>query len=351
MFMKVRRKLFGWLAMLALYPVVGWGQEESRIIQHPQTMTVCAGERAVFTSETDGGVTGWLVNGTPSTPLSDVTGSVIGNTATLTVCYNEIFDGLEVQSYVQAFGSPSVNSTVAYLFYKTNQQSRVTGLKHTVNRTTAQFDWNERNSSFTTHYLSGVYDKNNNQIANQTTDTTYVSFDLPPRANDECQWLEFRVTAVEVQHPECPDIEQTHYSTYLYTKPDVPPVTAEFNNKTVLVSWPSDGDNAFLVVVTDLESGNQTTYNGTSPFSYTPSLCGWFNLNVSVSPAQCANDPAFTHSDSISFTINCPTTATKATETEATETEATAQPSGTQAIYPSLLLAVAAIVPLLKWQH
>ena len=166
---------------------------------------------------------------------------------------------------------------------------------------------------------NGAYDRatpfckcvnDNNQIANQTTDTTYVSFDLPPRANDECQWLEFRVTAVEVQHPECPDIEQTHYSTYLYTKPDVPPVTAEFNNKTVLVSWPSDGDNAFLVVVTDLESGNQTTYNGTSPFSYTPSLCGRFNLNVSVSPAQCANDPAFTHSDSISFTINCPTTAT-----------------------------------------
>ena len=89
----------------------------------------------------------------------------------------------------------------------------------------------------------------------------------------------------------------------------------------------------------------QVTYKDDPPFNDTLKTCGQFNLNVSLSPAQCADDPAFTHRDTIRFTIPCPTIAT------ATETEATDQPSGTQAIYPSLLLAVAAIIPLLKWQN
>ena len=344
------KKLIGWLAALA--PVVGWGQPI--IIEHPQDRTVCIGEVATFTSVTDGGSWSWVINGTVIQNLPaekhvelDISFSVTNGATTQVLKftkYDEFFDGAEVKSAVGIFGGSSVFSNPAYLSYKINQQSLVTGLSPTVTSTTAQFNWDKQGNH--THYIFGVYDGNNNQIANQTINTNHASFDLPDNA---CR-LEFRVTAVDVQYPECPDIEQTRYSAYLY-KLDISPVTTEFdNNQTVLVSWAADGDGAFWIDVTDLESGEQFTYNGTSPFSYTPTLCGQLtNLNVSVSPAQCANDPAFTHSATVNFTIPCPTTATEATE--ATVTETPDQPSGTQANYPSLLLAVAAIIPLLKWQH
>ena len=358
MFLNVGSKPFGWLAVLALYPVIGLGQ---MIFVHPKDQTVCAGESAEFTSEMDDGFTGWYVNDTRlqdlSSKLSDFIprpkdeNTVNGTTIeTLVINYHEAFNGLKVQSTVVDLAPGGLfstkNSTAAYLFYETNQQSPATGLTHTINDMVAQFEWDEPGANQTTRFFFGVYDGNNNQITSQTTNATQISYSLPPRADDTCQYLEFRVTGIEVQYPECPDIEPSRYSAYLHIKPDIAPVTTEFDNKTVLVNWTPDSGSLFRIVVTDLESGKQSTYNGTSPFSYTPTTCGQFNLNVSVSPDQCADNPVFIHSDTIRFTINCPTTATETTEIEDTD-----QPSGTQASYPSLLLAIAAIIPLLKWQH
>ena len=356
MFTRVRGRLSGWLAGLALWSVLGFGQVE--VIEHPQNMTVCVGEVATFSSETDGGLTGWFFNNTPLQNLPYDTGNQINVVETdtpdgtrieeLIVFFNATFNGLKVQSTVGEFGGSFVNSTTAYLFYKPNQQFPATGLIGAVKNGTAQIYWNAHNSNFTTQYLFGVYDHNNHLIVNQTVNATQISYDLPDSA---CHRLTFKVTA-----NQCPDPEngfiQTEGATIDYREPniDISPVTAEFNNnQTVLVSWAADGDGAFQIVVTDLGSGNQTAYNSTQPFSYMAAGCGQpVSLNVSVSPAECANDPAFTHSTTVSFTIPCPTTATEATEP--TETEIPDQPSGTQAIYPSLLLAVAAIIPLLKWQ-
>ena len=63
MLTKVRKnkKRFGWLAGLALVPVVGWGQV---VLTHPQDMTVCLRENATFTSEGTGDQLSWLLNGT-----------------------------------------------------------------------------------------------------------------------------------------------------------------------------------------------------------------------------------------------------------------------------------------------
>ena len=362
MLTKVHGRLSGWLAGLALYPVVGWGQE---VLIHPQNVTVCWGEEAVFNSTTRAGFGGWYINGieidiflTPEEagfvrPTKNIDGSGSSRRTDLTLRFLSstpiYFSGVNITSAVFAHEGSAV-SEVAYLFYKTNQQFPVTSLSSTVTGTTAQFNWDGQGNHI--HYIFGIYDGNNNQIANQTTVTTHASFDLPPRVNGTCQSLEFRVTGVEVQYPECPDIEQTRYSVYLYIKPDISPVTAQLdsnNNGTVLVSWVSDGDSTnYWVSITDLDRGNQTqvAYRGDPPFSYTPALCGQYNLNVSVSPAECAEEPEFTHSDTIHFTIPCPTTATEPTETEIPD-----QPSGTQASFPSLLLAVAAIIPLLRWQH
>ena len=340
-------KWFGWLAGLALAPVAGWGQP--RIIQHPQNTTVCAGEVATFITETDGGVTGWKINGTEredfrflgltSHPAEEFTSN---NTFlnTLIINYSEMFNGLKVQSIVRNLDNLEPTSTTAYLFYETSQESPVTGLIGAVNNGTAQIYWNAHNSNFTTEYLVGVYDHNSNLIANQTTDSTYISYDLPPRANDTCQYLEFRVTA-----NQCPDPEngfiQTEGTTFIYTRPDVSPVTAEFDNyQTVWVNWTPAGSGVYWV-----SFAGQGFDVGDLPISYTPPRCGEHDLIFSVSPAECPDEPGFTHSsNSISFTIPCPTTVTEVAETEG-------QPSGTQALYPSLLLAVAATIPLLKWQH
>ena len=346
------KKLIGWLAALAL-PLLGFGQE---IIRDPQNATVCVGESAVFISEMTGGVTSWYFDDVLRIDLSPeihgkiemysrntISGSRI---ETIIVNYDEMLNGLKVKSTVGEFGGLSANSTIAHLFYQTNQQFPATGLIGAVNNGTAQIYWNELKSEFnlTTEYLIGMYDNNDNLVANQTTDVTHASFELPPRANNTCQLLKFRVTANQCPDPASGFI-QTEGTTFVYTRPDVSPVTAEFDNyQTVLVSWTPDGGNAFQIVVTDLVSGNQTAYNSTQPFSYMAAGCGQFNLNVSVSPAECPDQPGITQSETIRFTIPCPTTPTEP------ETEVIGESSGTLAMYPSLL-AVVAVIPLLKWQH
>ena len=319
------------LAALILWPVMGFGQE---FIEHPENATVCVGESAEFTSETAGGIIGWNIDGVLRQNLPFRRKELIP-IGTLIVNFNQTFNGLEVQSVVLKDGG-SITSNSAYLFYESNHQSQVTGLTHTITNTTAQFYWNELESNLTTQYLFGVYDGDNNLIANQTTDATQISYDLPPRANDTCQYLEFKVTA-----DVCPDPEtgfvQNEAATLVYREPniDLSPVTAEFDNQTVWVNWTPAGSGAYWVSFVGLGFGASDPR-----FSYTPALCGQYNLNVSVSPAQCAGDPGFTHSATVSFTIPCPTTPTGA--------GATGQPSGTQASYPSVLLAVAAMVPLLR---
>ena len=357
MFMKVGKKWFGWLAALALWPVVGWGQV---IVVPPRNTTVCVGESTAFVSKAHGGVPGWYINEAVSVNFENQTkiredrytkdGITI---STLSIDYSENFNGLIIRSFVLPFDELSLqaNSTAAYLFYKINQQFPVTGLTPSIDNSTAQFSWDAHNTNLnlTTQYLFGVYDRNNHLIANQTTDATQISYDLPPRANDTCQYLEFKVTADQCPDPDSVFI-QTGGTSFTYTNPDISPVTAEFdNNKTVLISWTPDGGSLFWVVVTNLANDNETEIKlrGIPPYGYIPPRCGQYNLKVAVSPAECA-EPGFTQSTSISFTIPCPTT--EATE-ETTETEITGQPSGTQASYPSLLLAVAAIVPLLGWQH
>ena len=49
-----------WLLLLA--PVLGWEPGEPVIIRHPQNVTVCAGDVAVFSSETNYGYSGWEFN-------------------------------------------------------------------------------------------------------------------------------------------------------------------------------------------------------------------------------------------------------------------------------------------------
>ena len=330
------KKRFGWLAGLALAPVVGWGQQ-TRFITQPQNIAVCVGENAEFIAQavvhTLIGNINWYINGLLYNSLPGYERDQIGVTvinvgvqqSILTFNYNETFHGIFVQARLPI--DPVVSSRLAYLFYEPNHQSPVTGLTPIITNTTAQFYWNELASNFTTQYLLGVYDSDNNLIANRTTNTTQISYDLP-RANGDCQYLTFKFTT-----DECPDpdggFSQIEATTLVYAKPDVSPVTVQFDDKTVLVNWTPDGSNVFRIVVTDLESGEQSqTTHGTPPYAYTEKVCG--KLNIAVSPAQCVDDPAFTHSTNIS--INCPT-------------------SSTQANYPSLLLTVAAVIPLLKWQH
>ena len=358
MFLNVGNKWFCWLAALALWPAVVWGE----IIKPLRNQTVCTGKRAFFISEVEGifTVTGWRINGVLWNHLSPeekelipeevVVENVPGMTwvETLTINYHKAFNGLKVE-LVAINDEVVVNrtdTTTAYLFYQPNHQSPATGLTYIISNTTAQIYWNELVSNFTIQYLFGVYDSDNALIANQTTSTTQISYNLPPRADDTCQYLTFRVTA-----EQCPDpdrgFNQTESAALAYTSPNVSPVTAKFDNsQKVLINWTPDGDSAFQIVITDLASGEQSTYNGIPPFSYTPPACGQHSLNVSVSPAQCAGESGFTHTASIGFTIPCPTTPT--TETE---TEITGESSGTQANYPSLLLTVAAVIPLLKWLH
>ena len=347
MFTNIGNKLFGWLAVLVLYPVVGWGQV---IIEPPRSTTVCAGESAFFSTETNGGYAGWLFNNVILQRLPPETERQMHVSVTTThngtsidkliVPYNETFNGSKIQSAVGLFGSPdsSMTSTAAYLSYETNQQYAVSGLTATINDTVAKFRWNMPNSNAMTRYLFGVYDRGNNPvystgflIINHTEYTYHFNQD------NACHDLEFRVTGVEIQYPHCNDFKQTRYSAYYYMKPVMSSVIAEFDNKTVLVSWVSDSDSAYQVSIDDLDRGGltQVAYVVDPPFDYTPQGCGQFNLNIAVSPAQCAEEPAFTHSASISFSIDCPTTG---------------QNFGTQVSFLSLLLAVVAIIPLLKSQ-
>ena len=356
MFMNIGSKLCGWLAGLALYPVEGWGLG---IIEHPQDATVCLGTDAVFMSKVDGGLTGWIFNGTISGDLPpNVYRALIfydkkvddeSVTLKVTVPSSEpnfaLFNNIKVQSAVRSFSSSIVSSTIAYLFYEINQQHPVTGLTAIANKTTVLIQWDKLDSSLTTRFLVGIYDGANNPVHSTgflTTSDTHYTHHLDQ--DSICYELEFRVTGVEIQYPHCNDAEQTTSTSirvaYQDTNLNIDPVILGLSGQKVLANWPPD-HNSTLIVITNLKNGNQTQiiYNGTSPYVQTETACGYLNRNVAVSPAQCA-EPAFTHNANIS--IDRPTTI---------ETGITDQSSDTQANYPSVLLAIAAVIPLLKWQH
>ena len=346
-----KKQLTGWLAGLALCPVVGWGQEELRFIRHPEDVMVCPDEVAEFSVIATGGHLTWGINGIGILSYPEfndfitrdqpVKGGVL-STFSIPRLAEQITGFNNSLIYAQTVRYPFwILSNNATLVYKTNQQFQVTGLNITVTNTTAQFNWDGQGNH--THYIFGVYDDNNHQITNQTINITHASFDIPDNA---CR-LEFRVTGVNVQYPECPDIEQTRYSAYLYTKLDISPVTTEFNdnNQTVLVSWTPDGNGTVWVSVTDLDRGDAVQVkDDNSPFTYTLAVCGQFNLNVSVSPSECLDEPAFTYSGTIHFTIPCPTTTT-----EATETETSGEHSGILALAPSSLPVIAAAATLIRY--
>ena len=347
--MKVRKKRFGWLVGLALWPVVGWGQ---KIIRDPENATVCVGGVARFTSESAGGLMGWLIDNVIIANLPDEKGNLLEidhittpNGTTIQTLkftkYDELFDDAEVVSFLLP---DNTESNPAYLFYETNHQSPATGLIATANDTAIQVNWNA--SKVRTQYLVSITNVTETPAVVSSPHYTYL-----PESQD-CQWYEFLVTTHECFNSTNLDTSQNTAASVRVAYPNISPVTAQFDNndsKTVLLNWVSAGNSTnYWVSITDLDRGNQTqvAYRGDPPFSYTPALCGQFNLNVSVSPAECADEPGFTHSDTIRFSIPCPATATGATVTEIPN-----QPSGTQASYPSLLLTIAAVIPLLRWWH
>ena len=354
-------KQFVWLAGLALCPMLGWGQE---FLVHPQSMTVCVGEKATFTSLTLGGVgVGWFINGVEVASFSlsenvtvEIDSSLVDDGKRLsTLVFAPLtpvsYSGTNVSLTLFLLGGSPKHSELAYLFYKPNQQFKVTGLISEVNEGTAQFYWNKLESKFnlTTQYLFGVYDHDGNLLANQTTDSTQITYDLLPRADDACQYLEFRVTAEQCPDPESQFI-QTEGATFVYREPDIdlsPAIAAIvrfLSNQAVRASWALDSDDAFQIVLTDLESGEQSIYNSTSPLSYRPPLCGKpVNLKVSMSPVECPDQLGFTQSEIIRFTIPCPTTATEP------ETEVSGEYSGTQALYPSLPVLAATAATLIRY--
>ena len=97
----------------------------SEILRAPNTQTVYSQESAVFTCETDGGLSGWRVNGTllqnlqpeihddlKLSMVNTANGSTVEN---LTIPAKNIYNGTAVQCLVLAFGSPSINSEHAIL--------------------------------------------------------------------------------------------------------------------------------------------------------------------------------------------------------------------------------------------
>ena len=138
-----------WLALfwgLALVPLLGWGQE---IIEHPQNVTVCVGERAIFTSIVNGAGSSWQINGTSFgnlgpyihtlfmvSPVSidDQGNDDQGNSIlSVTALPNDtaVLNNTRVQSFVFT-SSPNfseVTSEPAYLSYKANLQYPATNLK------------------------------------------------------------------------------------------------------------------------------------------------------------------------------------------------------------------------------
>ena len=199
MFLNIGNKRFVSLAALVLAPLVGFGQEIARIIEHPQNATVCVEEAATFTSETYRGIMGWRLNGTSHSQLPpEVETELIMegmNTQNgtrwemLSINYDEIFNGTRVQSVVVGDGSGNLaNSSIAYLFYETNQQSPATGLTDTVNDTAIQIDWDASEAEVRTHYLISITDIT--ETPDVVSSPQYVYF--PESQN--CQWYEFMVT-------------------------------------------------------------------------------------------------------------------------------------------------------------
>jgi hypothetical protein len=120
------------------------------ILQGPNDTTVFLKQSAVFTCETDGGLSGWSLNGTILEDLSpeihgDLKVSTL-NTAqgsrveNLTIPARAKFNGTRVQCLVIVFGSPSVDSQSAYLKIQGRLQA-IQGLSTTKNTTSLTLSW------------------------------------------------------------------------------------------------------------------------------------------------------------------------------------------------------------------
>ena len=95
------------------------------ILRAPNSMTVYSQESAVFTCETDGGLSGWRVNGTllqnlqpeihddlKLSMVNTANGSTVEN---LTIPAKNIYNGTAVQCLVLAFGHQAIESSIASL--------------------------------------------------------------------------------------------------------------------------------------------------------------------------------------------------------------------------------------------
>ena len=231
-------KRLGRLWVLTLCPVVGVGQE---ILVDPEDVTVCVGEVAEFTSVVRGPISSWRID---NTLLGDIgndvdqfieqgaTGLEDGSTYSflrfLPIAYTR-FNNSEVQSTVGSFNGSSETSNHAYLFYKTNHQSPVTGLNVTANDTVIQLNWDA--SEVRTRYLVSISGITETPVV--VSSPQYVYF---PESQD-WRWYEFMVTMVTTH--ECfnatnPDTSQTVAASVGVAYPGISHITTQVDDKAVL---------------------------------------------------------------------------------------------------------------------
>ena len=384
-----------WLLLLAPVPVPGWEPGEPIIIRHPQSVTVCAGDVAVFSSETDFGHSSWKFNDELLQRLPpeqeilvgvDLATTPAGSTVeTITVKYNEFFNGIKIQAVVGEFRGSSEISPPAYLNYY--PQYPVANLTATASPTSVRLDWQPLRPGLATHYRVNVYSGavDNALVDSQTINTTHYTFSLFPGANDSCHDYRFRVSDDSFPDPYG-NTSQLCFSAVTFREPATVPVTLRFSGQEVQVSWIPAGDISYQVNIIHLNTGNQTRDiidpgsgesgsgftgsgsggqipdiagsgsgdlipampdNRTMLYIYKPQTCGAFTIRVA--PARCLGHEASTH-----FSIACPTMVMASkpeivtTTLPATETTTIIQPtaeatplarhSGSRTDYPRYLL-------------
>lgn len=328
------------------------------IMESPQNVTVCHGDKAVFRAESEGGLPGWWINGVPLEEILSVDSNLLSEeaitdqgTTVLSLIFLEktpiTYSNTTVRVRLFSFdGSFASESGPAILTYILNAQHSVTSPTININQTAIQLDWQAFESLYhlNTGYWLSIYETaTGNPVlitcnqCHQHLNVTHV--ELVRRLNRRCYRYEHRVTALE-----CPDtrsgIDQTIYSsisTEDFPSERISALKAEFVSSTVVVNWAIEDseNNTYELAITGL-------YKEAKPLQ----PCGDFNLNVALTPPYCQGT-GLVRNTNISFHIDCPTTTATPIEvgTEITCESATIRPD-----IQKLLLTTAAIISML-WRH